>query len=308
MPWFKGNVHCHSTNSDGHSSPAEVARYYRAMGMDFVTVSDHNRLTSITEYASELDDRFVGIPCCEYTGRHNCHVVAVDVDEAVKPEPGVADADPLAVLQDGIDRTLAAGGVPVLCHPCWNWAFDHETILKLRNATHFEVFNASPDCNSHPLGDRSYPERIWDEVLSAGRRLYGVATDDAHFHGSAEEAARSPKHLAVGGLGWSAVRADELSRRAVRLAFDRGDFYASTGVSLADYRVSRGSIEIEIDPWSHERVVTEFIGTGGTVLAREEGLRAAYRFRGDERYVRARIVDSTGGHAFTQPCFLDDLA
>jgi predicted metal-dependent phosphoesterase TrpH len=122
MPWYQGNLHCHSTNSDGHLSPVEVAEFYRAIGMDFITLSDHNRLTPIAEYADGLSGA-VGIPCCEYTGPRSCHVVAVDVERASAPTGDPREWPPLRILQDGIDATLAAGGVPVLCHPCWNWAF-----------------------------------------------------------------------------------------------------------------------------------------------------------------------------------------
>jgi len=136
MPWYSGNLHCHSTNSDGHLSPEEVARFYRAIGMDFVTLSDHNRLTPVAEYSAALSGG-VAIPCCEYTAPKSCHVVAVDVETAVAPVDDQSDWSASQILQDGIDKTLAAGGVPVLCHPCWNWAFDGKDILELEGATHF---------------------------------------------------------------------------------------------------------------------------------------------------------------------------
>jgi hypothetical protein len=303
MSWYKGNVHCHSTNSDGKQPPDEVARYYRAIGMDFVAVSDHNRLTPLAEYGPVLGPDFVGIPCCEYTGQKNCHVVAVDVDVAVKPDADQSGWGEREIIQDGIDRTRAAGGVPVVCHPCWNWALDAETMLELSNLTHFEVFNASPDCNSYPGFGRSCPEEIWDRLLSAGRRVFGVATDDGHWHGSPAGAGKPPTHLMSGGLGWCVIDAGELSRAALREAFEAGRFYASTGVELADYRVTDESIEIAVAPWSNEHATVEFIGRDGGLLARETGLSATYRFRGDELYVRARVADTTGCFAFTQPVF-----
>ncbi len=307
MPWYKGNLHCHSTNSDGHSSPAEVAACYRAMGMDFVTVSDHNRLTAVEEYSAALGPDCAGIPCCEYTGNRSAHVVAVDVDRAVAPAPELAQASVAEILQDGIVQTASAGGVAVLCHPCWNWAFDHETILGLDGVTHFEVFNASPDCNSYPVGGPSAPEQIWDRVLSAGVRMYGIAADDAHRHGSACDGGRPLNHLALGGRGWVVVKAAGLSRGAIRRALEVGHFYASTGVELATYRVTREAITIGVSLWSHEQVAAEFIGADGEVLSRVAGTDATYRFTGSETYVRARIADTGGCFAFTQPVFLDAI-
>ena len=305
MPWYKGNLHCHSTNSDGNSPPVDVARYYREIGMDIVTVSDHNRLTSVDEYAAALSADCIGIPCCEYTGNRSAHVVAVDVDRAVAPGEDMREADVATILADGVSRTREAGGVPVLCHPCWNWTFDHETILGLSGVAHFEVFNAAPDCNSYPNGGPSAPEQIWDRVLGEGVRLYGVATDDAHRHGSAHDGGRPLNHLPLGGRGWVVIKAHELTRRSIREAFEAGRFYASTGIELADYRVTPEAISLRVKLWSHERITTEFIGAGGEVLDRQVGTDAAYRFTGSETYVRARLSDTGGCFAFTQPVFLD---
>lgn len=275
--------------------------------MDFVSISDHNRLTTLAEYGDAIDAVVPGIPSCEYTGEKSCHVLAVDVDTVVAPAGDQSGAAPREILQDGVDRSRAAGGVPVLCHPCWNWAWDHEALIQVEGATHFEVFNASPDCNSYPGFGRSCPEEIWDRALTAGHRLYGVATDDAHWHRGAQGAGRLPTHLMTGGLGWVVVRASDASREAIRAAFEAGHFYASTGVELKTWRVTSEAIEIEVAPWSHEHATIEFMGAEGKRLAVERGLAATYRFAGDELYVRARVADTTGCFAFTQPVFLDDV-
>lgn len=307
MPWYRGNLHCHSTRSDGNASPTAVAGYYKKLGMDFVALADHNRLTPPADYRDTISSTFIGIPCSEYTGAHHCHVLAVDAQTAVHPDENSDTASAASVLRDGITRTRNAGGVPVLCHPCWKWAYAHTSILALQDVRHFEVFNAARDCNSYPIGATSAPEAIWDQVLSAGVRFYGVGVDDAHWHGSAEEAARSPHHLALGGTGWSVIKAPELSGKAIRAAFESGHFYASTGVDISLYRVTSEGISIGVRPWSQERVLIEFIGCGGTHLDKQFGAQADYRFRGDEIYVRARIADTSGCCALTQPVFLDDI-
>ena len=37
----KGNLHTHTTRSDGHYAPEEVARHYRENGYDFLAITDH---------------------------------------------------------------------------------------------------------------------------------------------------------------------------------------------------------------------------------------------------------------------------
>ena len=40
--WLKGNIHSHSTVSDGMFSPRELAELYRDHGYAFLAMTDHN--------------------------------------------------------------------------------------------------------------------------------------------------------------------------------------------------------------------------------------------------------------------------
>ena len=50
--WFRGNLHTHSTNSDGLLSPEEVLRFYKDRGYDFLAISDHRVTTEIANQDS----------------------------------------------------------------------------------------------------------------------------------------------------------------------------------------------------------------------------------------------------------------
>ena len=43
--WFKGNIHTHTNESDGDSSPERVVSWYKRHEYDFLVLSDHNHLT-----------------------------------------------------------------------------------------------------------------------------------------------------------------------------------------------------------------------------------------------------------------------
>jgi hypothetical protein len=49
--------------------------------------------------------------------------------------------------------------------------------------------------------------------------------------------------------------------------------------------------------------MTRFIGADGRVLAEVPGRSPGYRPKGNEKYVRASIVDSDGRRGWTQPVF-----
>lgn len=303
MPWYQGNFHCHSNRSDGRATPANVGRFYQFQGHDFLGLADHNRLTAPADYVGGTG--LLGIPCCEYTGEGCCHVVGIGVAQGVAPAPSKRrkPRSKTAILQDGIDRTLAAGGLPVVCHPNWYWTLGEDELLALRGCRHFEVCNASSDCNAFPIPGFEPMEALWDRLLTSGLRYYGLANDDAH-----EYFVPQPVRGSYGGSGFNMVKAAKREAGAIVEAVRKGHFYASTGVLLDGYRVTRKGVEVKVRVQQQERTVLQFFGTGGRELLRVVGAEASYRFAGDEGYVRVRVASTAGLWAWTQPVFLDDLA
>jgi hypothetical protein len=142
-------------------------------------------------------------------------------------------------------------------------------------------------------------EEIWDGILSKGVLMYGVATDDAHdYLGEFSQYKSNP------GTGWIMVRADRLTPKAIVTALEKGDFYATVGVTLKDIRVTGDGYVVEIRPYRDLTYTTYFIGKDGKILQETYGNRAEYRFKGDELYVRARVFESSGRFACTQPVFV----
>ena len=139
---------------------------------------------------------------------------------------------------------------------------------------------------------------VWCSGL---RKRYGrrVAVDDVHrFKRAFGEA------LTAGpGQGWIVVRATELTPTAILSAIDRGDFYASSGVELSDYAVDSRGITITIKAVRDFKYRTQFIGADGKILSESISNPAIYKFRGNEKYVRARVIESNGAMAWTQPVF-----
>lgn len=298
LHWFKGNTHTHTINSDGDSSPDDVVKWYRTHGYQFVVLTDHNVLYSVDALNAlhGLDERFLVIRGEEVTDRfgdHLIHINALDPARLVVPQGGTSVVD---VMQRNVNEIRAAEGIPHINHPNFRWAITPEQLAQVRNNKLFEIYNGHPQVNN--LGGGGVPglEEAWDAILSSGVLLYGLAVDDAHhFKRPGDPTAAGP------GRGWVVVRAAELTPDAILGAMERGDFYSSTGVTLRDYRVDDTSMALDIreSAWSKYRV--QFIGRGGRVLAELTESPATYRFRGDEGYVRARVIESNGLMAWTQP-------
>jgi hypothetical protein len=82
---------------------------------------------------------------------------------------------------------------------------------------------------------------------------------------------------------------------------ERGDFYASTGVTLAEYQVTSTSMSLKVAATTFAKYRIQFIGRGGRVLREVADASASYTFTGDEGYVRAKVLESNGFVAWGQP-------
>jgi len=296
--WFKGNTHTHTLNSDGDSTPDDVVRWYRSHGYHFVVLTDHNFLTSVDGLNAlhGADQQFMvvkGEEVSDTFGGKSLHINGLDVAKRVPPQGGSSVTD---VLQRNVDAIRREAGVPHINHPNFRWAITREELQQVRNNRLFEIFNGHPQTNNAGGGGVPGLEEVWDAILSNGTLLYGIAVDDAHVF-------KDPGNpdVAGPGRGWIVVRAPRLEARALLEALERGDFYASTGVELSDYTVSDARMTVAVKPTPFSKYRIQFIGRTGRVLREATEASAAYDFAGDEGYVRARVLESNGRMAWTQP-------
>lgn len=287
LVWLKGNLHTHTSMSDGDSTPQEMAAWYRDHGYQFLVITDHDKLTSIA-----APEGLVLVPGEEVTAKlpkKPLHVNAIGLTRVVEPQTG---ATPVEVLQRNVDAVRAAGGIALVNHPNFGWAFGAKELLQLRGVTLLEIASGHPYVNAQ--GPPTV-ESMWDELLTAGHRVWGVAVDDSHH-------LKRPwdTDVALPGKAWVVVRAQQADAKSILGALERGEFYASTGVELEDF--GPASVKVKEKNLAHYRV--QFIGANGRVLQETAGTSASYKIRGDEGYVRAKVTDSNGRCAWTQPFFV----
>ncbi len=293
--WLKGNIHCHTSLSDGDAPAEEVVAWYADHGFDFLSITDHNMLTTA---ASE---RLVLVPGTEITLLDEdkpVHVNALGI-RAMPSLPGW-QGDIARTLQDAVNAARAAGGIAMINHPNFHWAFGEAEMARVTGWALLEIMNTSTETNNFGADGRPSVEAMWDGLLSRGLRVFAAATDDMHD-------LRKPWYGFVSppGRGWVCVRAAERSAAAIVAALAAGDFYASTEVELDDVTMDARGVRLAIRAAHYYAYTTQFIGRGGRVLAEAHGVAPAYAVRGDEGYVRARVFSSNGGWAWTQPLWVD---
>ena len=296
--WYKGNTHTHTLNSDGDSTPDDVVRWYREHRYQFLVLTDHNFLTSVDGLNAlhGADEKFLVIKGEEVTdrlGEKSLHINGLDVNAVVPPQGGSSVVD---ILQRNVNAIRQANGVPHINHPSFRWSITAEEMQRVRNYRLFEIFNGHPQVNNVGGGGVPGLEEAWDAILTNGTLLYGVAVDDAHVF----KAPGNPD-VAGPGRGWVAVRAPRLEARALLESLERGDFYASTGVELTDYQATARQITVTVNATAFSKYRIQFIGNGGRVLREIAEPTATYEIRGNEGYVRARVLESNGRMAWCQP-------
>jgi hypothetical protein len=293
--------------------PEHVEALRAKFGDDWVEVREveggtEMRLKTLPELRERFErpGRFLLVPGEEVTDRferHEVHINAVNIGGTIEPQHGSSVVD---TLQRNIDAILEHGrrtGRPVLAHvnhPNFQWSLTAADLAVIRGDRFFEVYNGHRSVRNEGDDDHPSVERMWDEALvlrlAAGAPLlYGLATDDAHNH-------HHPDGHSVPGRGWIMVRATKLDEASIIAAMRRGDFYASSGVALERIECDETAYRVDIAAEPGLAYRTEFIGARraakgqtpetGVVLAATEDDPAVYRFRGDELYVRARVISS----------------
>ncbi|MFQ5416898.1 MAG: histidinol-phosphatase [Myxococcota bacterium] len=326
--WYKRNgyhflaISDHNTLAEGkrwiriHDDPRSetaVTGYIVRFGEDWVGLREIEggkravRLKTLEEYRVLLEEegRFLIIPAEEINGVFGdtlIHVNATNIQEAILPRGGDTVRE---VLQNNIDAVLEQRSrtgrpmFPHVPHPNYGWIVSADDLIALEGDRIFEVYNGHPLANNGGDETRPSTERIWDRVLTerltSGREpMFAIAVDDAHHYQSYGMREANP------GRGWVMVRARQLTPEAIIAALESGDFYATTGVELDDLSRDGDRVELRIRSEAGVRYETEFVGTRrgaradavGEVFAKSSGASARYDLRGDELYVRAKVVSS----------------
>ena len=295
----KGNIHTHTSWSDGDSAPDVVYRWYRDHGYNFVAVTDHNTRTDPLQFKGiERAKSFVLIPGEEVTmmgaGRQ-VHVNALCAKTTIGGHHADHQGESLAWA---VQKIREQGGVALVNHPNFDWSLTADDVAQARGAQLLEISSGHPWV--HTDGDATHlsHEAIWDAMLTQGETFAGVAVDDSHHF---RAPGRDPAHQARPGRAWIQVFADAPDPAQICAALAGGRLYASTGVTINRLTVKDDTYAVAL---GRSDVGVEFIGKNGTILQSgnpgADGT-ATYRLVGTEVYVRARITAPGGKRAWTQP-------
>ncbi|MEM1039185.1 MAG: CehA/McbA family metallohydrolase [Pseudomonadota bacterium] len=295
--FWRGNLHTHSTVSDGVLEPAEVCRRYKAEGYDFLALTDH----FIGRYGYPIvntmpfrDNQFTTILGAElHSGAMQngeiWHVLAVGLPADFTP-PNSPDFNPLPDQETGPElaqRARDAGAFVAVAHPQWS-GMTLEDARSIEAAHAVEIYNHGCAISC----DRADGFHVLDLLLSKGRALTLCATDDAHFD--------EPDHFG----GWVMVKAEANEPEALLEALKRGDFYSSQGPELRTVELAADHVHVGCS--SAVTVIVQGQGSASTSLHGASMTTAEIslaRFA-NSPWIRVTIIDAAGKKAWSNPIWL----
>jgi hypothetical protein len=286
------------------------------------------RLKPLAEFRSLLEEpgRYLLIPAEEIThsfAKRPIHMNGINLRDTIKPIDGRDAIETITVnLRQVADQRTRTGRIMLafLNHPNFGWGVRAEEMLLAEDLRYFEVFNGHPGVRNYGDAQHAGTERVWDVTLALrlGKHglpiVYGLATDDAHGYHEWGVGKVNP------GRGWVMVKAPHLTAEAVVGGIEKGDFYASTGVTLDEVVREGNELRLAIRSEPGVTYTTQFIATMkgtpldsqpvldkdgkelpvtrvyspeiGKVVAETQSRTPSYRLTGQELYVRAKVIST----------------
>jgi len=320
--FYKANLHCHTTVSDGKLTPQEIKEEYKSNGYSVVAFTDHDVLIPhpeladenflpLNSYEMEINEHFPRKP-----GSKTCHMClialkpdnikpvcfhrskylpknAVNYVEQVAYDPNEPDYEreyTEECINDIMKKARDNGFFVTYNHPTWSRE-GHSDYSKYNFMHAMEVYNS--ECEN--IGYFEYNEKDYDDMLLSGKRIYCVATDDTHN-----------REACFGGF--TMIKADKLEYKTITDALLAGNFYASQGPEIYNLWVEDNVLHIDCSD-----VKTIRFNTGvrrAKKVDAQDGKAintAEFEVLPEDIYVRVTITDSNGKFAYTNAYFVDEL-
>ncbi len=297
--FWRGNLHTHSTLSDGILAPGMVIDAYKNAGYDFMMLSDHfigHYNWPIADTRALRSNNFTTIIGSEIHAPVTSvgelwHIVAAGLPLDFAPAGKTESAENLC------RRAHEAGAFIGIAHPAWS-QLTIEDGRAIDCAHAVEIYNHGCAIESD-RGDGWY---LLDQLLNKGHRLSAFATDDAHF--------KSPDYFG----GWVQVKTDSLDPDLLLNALKAGHYYSSQGPLIHDVSIAGSEINISCSPVDN---ITVLCGNSRSVVRNAKSitdatfdlkkLETGWLLNKVSPWFRVVCIDHAGKRAWSNPIWKDEL-
>ena len=324
--FYKANLHCHTTCSDGAMTPEQVKERYMSLGYSVIAYSDHNvmidhsdlneeNFLALTAYEVDLisrdahrewfanklfhlnmispkpNENRVVSPQINERGEHR------DVPSILPPMRYVYNTNFINKL---IEAGNSAGYLVTLNHPTWS-NLDYNDYKDLKGLWAMEINNGGCYAEGRPDDPNVYTLML----RAMGTKLFAVGTDDNHNNLPQEH----PEHHC--GQAWINIRAEKLDYDTIFNALKNGDFYSSDGPEIFDcyYDEEGKAVHIKCSPAQRIYVTSSSISaTLATPQKLGETITEAVISLANSRiadFIRVTVEDTTRHLAHTNAIWID---
>ncbi len=305
--FYKANMHCHSTLSDGRLTPETLKAEYMKRGYSIIAFSDHENFythndlcdedfLAINSYEVDISDWAVDDGHFRRCYHFNCFALTNKDNSAVLPKPVYGDIEGI----NSFVKELNGGGFLVCYnHPYWSLQ-NMDDYRELEGLFAMEIFNFSAYNGDGVDGNQT---QVYDTMLRLGKRLYCIASDDNHD----AKPFGHPLNDSFGGF--IMVKAVNLDYDTVMKAIKNGEFYASAGPAINELYAEENIVKIKCSP--AVRIIMSTAGRRCGVVNAPEGetiTEAEFEINPTDKYIRLEVTDERGKRANSRAYFLDELA
>ncbi|MBF4694368.1 PHP domain-containing protein [Fusibacter ferrireducens] len=238
---IKGNIHCHTTRTDGECSVEAIQKLYKAKTYAFLAITDHRIYFDEEGVSRDL----ILLNGCEY----NCYLDHEAYDERIHfhlltlkdPEQDVSNRiehddnsykslfyTKLDEVQDLIDELRSRGNLVIIAHPK-NPFIPIELLKALRNYDGIEVYNAK---SGQDASDYLF------ELYQMRKTLLFTSVDDSHALLDDQGACEYFK-------GYIVVEDSATDKNKIVKAIKSKRFYASNGPEIYSLAVDENQLTLQ---------------------------------------------------------------
>ena len=329
--FYKANLHCHTTISDGKKTPEEIKELYMKNGYSIVAFTDHN---AFIPHNDLTDENFLALNGMEIDvvsnyGSHEEYevkrcdfsLIALEQDTYFQPlwhrrlyQEKIREEIKALIQNDENEsnyrRSYTAECISYLMQTARKKGFyvilNHPTLSRegYENYTRYDGMHAIEMFNgrSIQMGHDDFNPRVYDDILNVGRRIYGVGGDENHNE-KPDDSRYSDSNLA-----WTMIKADKLDYRTVTEAMEKGHFYATEGPEIYEMYIEDDKLHVKFSEAEHiicksqHRVGQRLFAPKGETIS-----EVAFSVNKDWGYFRIVVTDHKGRRACTNAYFPEDL-
>ncbi|MBI1296038.1 phosphotransferase [bacterium] len=221
--WYRGELHCHTRHSDGSWNVTDLVAAAHDMGLDFITLTDHNTVSPLPEMARLSGNGLLTLGGMELTTFWG-HAVCLGAGEWIDWRVDSAGHGMAAIAE----AVYARGDIFIIAHPksigdpwCTGCRWVYPKMMP-GTARFVEIWNGAWHGGRGEKTSNEEGLTLWYGWLNEGRRLIATAGSDSH---SLDHYKRGP--------GFSVVYAPQLSRDGILTGIKDGHLYLSSGPSLS---------------------------------------------------------------------------